>query len=166
MANDTPSPPTLQRMVSQKRASVLSNVQQGRDFQLRAKEALERTMGVPFDTEVTVPIGSPPKNHRFDLVSADRAYVGESKAFTWTRTGKIPSAKIATLMEATLLLSNLPKNVKAFIIMNESRRPQRIETLAEYVARLYGHLLGAIALVELRDDETLRTVRQGPWQVP
>jgi len=76
---------------------VKSNSERGAEFQSRARNTLTQWLGVHFNTEISLPIGSPPKDHRFDLVSEDRRYVGEAKAFSWTASGNTPSAKITTL---------------------------------------------------------------------
>lgn len=81
-----------------------SNTQRGKQFQLQARDALAKWLGVQFDTEVSLPIGNPPKSHAFDLACEDRRYAAEAKAFTWTISGNIPSAKITTLREAAQYL--------------------------------------------------------------
>jgi len=73
------------------------NTKTGRDFQFRARRAFEKAFGLEFDLEVKLPIGSPAKAHTFDLASANRAIVAECKAFAWTVSGNVPSAKITTL---------------------------------------------------------------------
>ena len=143
---------------------MLSNTQRGKQFQVLAHRALSRFLAIEFDIEVALPIGNPPKLHPFDLASRDRRYVGEAKAFTWTVTGNVPSAKITTLKEAALYLQALPSGTKGFIVMKESRHPRRGETLAGYFVRLHEHLLGDVAIFQLAEDgSTIETIRRGSF---
>ena len=52
-----------------------------------------------FEMEVGLPIGSPEKNHFFDIVNKESKIVIECKRYTWTETGNVPSAKILALSE-------------------------------------------------------------------
>jgi len=137
------------------------NTGKGRDFQRLAAKALERHFQVPFVLEQKIPIGDPPKEHKFDLVSEDRRYIGESKNYSWTETGNMPSAKMGFVNEAVFYLSFLPDSIQRFVIMRNDLRRSGGETLAEYYYRTYRHLLGRITVLEL--DVPTRKVRQvGP----
>jgi hypothetical protein len=141
-----------------------SNSERGRVFQDRAHRALVKWLGVDMEMEVELSIGSPPKLHRFDLASLDRAYVGEAKAFAWTVSGNIPSAKITTLREAVQYLRTLPETTKTFVIMPREQRslhPRHRESLAEYFARLNGHILGPVAILEVQEEDRIVVVRGG-----
>ena len=109
-------------------------------------------LGEPFETEVWFAIGSPPKERRFDLASRSRSIVCECKAFTWTASGNVPSAKITTLREAAQYLLALPVDTAKVIVMNRSLRSSHLESLAEYFCRLNSHLLGPIHVLEIDDD--------------
>jgi len=136
----------------------MSNVKRGKEFQLRAQSALEKLTGIQFKLEVKLPIGRPPKLHPFDLASPDQRIIGESKAYTWTISGKTPSAKITNLKEAAQYLNDLPAGTNTFIIMKREVHPIKGESLAEYFSRLNKHLLGAVAVLELADDDTVNLV--------
>ncbi len=141
---------------------MVSNTGKGKEFQALARRAVSRLLGVEFDMEVALPIGNPPKPHPFDLVSRDHRYAGEAKAFTWTISGNVPSAKITTLREAAQYLQALPSGTKRFIVMKENRHPRTGESLADYFVRLNQHLLGQVAVLQLLEDgTTLRTIRRG-----
>ncbi len=142
-----------------------ANTKKGRDFQLRVKHALEKAFDFEFDLEVKLPIGNPPKPHTFDLASRNRAIVGECKAFAWTVSGNVPSAKITTLREAANYLLQLPAGTIAFIAMDRDCHPVKGEALADYFARLNSHLLGRVSLLELSNDSTLRRVH-GNFPLP
>ena len=132
---------------------MISNTEKGKRFQFSAKGAVEQWVGLPFELEVKLPVGNPPKLHAFDLASLDRKYVGEAKAFSWTQSGNNPSAKITTLRESVQYLQHLPKEVKAFIVIKHSSYPRKKETLANYFVRMNHHLLGSIAILELNEED-------------
>ncbi len=85
-----------------------SNVEIGRRFQELVRQTLSARFGEPFDDEVFLDVGDPPKPHRFDLASRSRHIVSECKAYTWTAGGNTPSAKISNLKEAVQYLRLLP----------------------------------------------------------
>jgi len=118
-------------------------------FQIIAAELLSDYFKVEFRQEYPVAIGHPPKNHKFDLVSTDERYIGECKDYSWTTTGKTPSAKIAHINEAVLFLSQLAPDVTRFIAMRKTTYPSKRESLAEYYYRTYHHLLSGILVIEL-----------------
>jgi hypothetical protein len=71
-----------------------ANTGKGRDFQKKAAEILARYYKVGFQIEYLIAIGNPPKEHNFDLVSDNLQYIGESKNYSWTEGGNVPSAKM------------------------------------------------------------------------
>jgi len=124
------------------------NSSRGRDFEKKVCQALQRLHGVGFGPQ-TIKIGSPPKAHRFDIVSEDANIVGECKSLSWTKNGNVPSGKIASINEAVLYLSYAPRNTKKVIVLRRDRHPSRKESLAEYYVRTYYHLLRNISVMEL-----------------
>lgn len=138
-----------------------SNVGRGRQFQDRVQRVLAALLGEPFDSEVLIAIGSPPKERRFDLASRSKSIVCECKAFTWTVSGNIPSAKITTLREAAQYLLALPPNTTKIIAMSRSLRRRHAESLAEYFSRLNAHLLGSVHVLEIDDNDVPRWARGG-----
>lgn len=135
----------------------------GREFQELTATLLGSYYGIDFNTEIPMMIGNPPKAHRFDCVSVDRKIAVECKCYTWTRTGNIPSAKLAFLNQSVLYASFLPNGVKRVIAMKRSLHPRRSESLAEYYYRIYQHLLSGIVLLEI-DTETNTIIPVG--QIP
>jgi len=101
-----------------------------------------------------IPIGSPLidpseyKNHKFDVVSEDQFIVIECKRHTWTKSMKVPSAKIRSANEAAFYLSLLKGEHKKLIVMLKDYNPNRKETLAEYYYRTNEHLLGDIVVAK------------------
>jgi hypothetical protein len=138
----------------------ISNVEKGGRFQALVERALEAQYAQPFDTEVMLPIGSPPKLHAFDLVSRSRNVACECKAYTWTTGGNVPSAKVSNLREAANYLSLLEPDVLKILAVQPSRHPVNGESLVTYFSRLNGHLLGEhIQVIEVADDGRIHVVR-------
>lgn len=140
-----------------------TNVSRGVAFSSEAKRVLSRDLGIELDEEVPLSIGDPPKAHRFDLASRDGRVAVECKAYTWTASGNVPSAKITTTREALLYLQWLPAAWSKAIAMMRSTRSKNPESLAEYFVRLNRHLLGEVAVIELSDGES--RVLVGRWPV-
>jgi hypothetical protein len=125
------------------------NTGKGRDFQKIAAELLGVYFHVKFDVEHTMPIGTPPKNHRFDLVSEDQQYIGESKNYSWTVGGNVPSAKMGFINEAAFYLQQLPKEKKRFVVLRRDVDKKHTESLAEYYFRTNKHLLNGVLIIEI-----------------
>ena len=133
------------------------NSKVGKTFQLAVKEWFEQARKVSYQMEKAIPIGTPGKNHKFDLVEATGNVVVECKCYAWTETGNVPSAKIRTINEAAFFLSFLPDTMEKIIVMAKATHPKRKETLAGYYHRSYGHLLGATRVMEY--DVSTKTMR-------
>ena len=88
------------------------NPKVGKDFQRKVLSIAQKTFNMPFDEEKVVPVGNPPKEHRFDVVSADGDIIIECKCYTWTNGGNVPSAKMSTLNEAVLYLRSVNYNAR------------------------------------------------------
>jgi hypothetical protein len=125
------------------------NTGKGRTFQILAAHVLGRTLKTEFLIDEPLPIGHPPKLHRFDLVSTNHTFVGEAKNYSWTETGNMPSAKMGFVNEALLYLSYVPSTAHRFIAMRLDRHARRDESLCEYYFRTYKHLLGSITVYEI-----------------
>jgi hypothetical protein len=119
--------------------------------------------GINFDEEVPLPIGVPPQNHRFDLVSPDRRCVGECKCYSFTKQDNVPSAKLSTLLEAVFFLSFLPPENLKFVILDQRVRSSGGETLATYFVRRFHHLLRDISILELDAHQNIHVLRKGSF---
>lgn len=124
------------------------NPQNGANFQLAVLNYFIRKHGEGFELEKKIPIGIPPKNHKFDIVSEQKKIVIECKRYTWTETGNVPSAKMGFTNEAAFYLSFLPDTYEKYIVMLKSHHPKRAESLAEYYFRTNRHLLGKTKVAE------------------
>ena len=133
----------------------------GRRFQESVKLILEKKFCTSFEPEAVVAIGKPAKNHKFDLANDGRSIVAECKCYTWTDSGNVPSAKLMGLDEAVFYFSFLPAGTKKILCMKRATFRGKAETLAEYYARVHGHLLGDVFVYEISDDGTMREIRNG-----
>ena len=120
----------------------------GAEFQRIVKEKLEEKYNKTFDMEKKIAIGTPSKEHKFDIVAADNTMAIECKCYSWTVSGNVPSAKMGFVNEAAFYLSFLPDTYDKYIIMSKAIHEKRTETLAEYYYRMNKHLLGNIKVAE------------------
>jgi hypothetical protein len=135
----------------------MNNIKKGRDFQKNAASLLGKYFKVQFSLEHPIHIGSPPKEHMFDLVSEDGKYIGESKNYSWTKHGNIPSAKMSVLNEAVFYLHYVPKIKKRFVVMRKCMNVKHFKSLAEYFYHTNKHLLNGILIIEIdRETEKVR----------
>lgn len=132
------------------------NLITGRQFQEQVCILFQEYFNKSFVLEKPIPIGDPPKLHRFDCVSADGEIVVECKSYTWTNTGNVPSAKLMGLSQAVLYMSYLPAKTKKIIAIGKSILSHKAESLAEYYCRINGHLLKGIEIAEVDDDGSIR----------
>jgi hypothetical protein len=130
----------------------VSNVQRGNLFEAEVAGALAQ-FGWRLQPGVALGIGHPPKRHRFDLADPSSKVAVECKAFTWTESGNIPSAKVTTAREAVFFLQWLEEDWIKMLAMSRSLRAGSSESLAEYFVRLNGHLLGTVTVVEVADGQ-------------
>ena len=136
------------------------NPKKGRDFEEKVRQVLEKKYKTNFKSK-SINIGVPSKAHIFDLVSEDGNIVVECKNYSWTETGKIPSAKTAFLNQAVLYFSYLPARSKKIIVLRKDNHPHRRESLAEYYVRTYYHLLNEVVIMELDiDNLNIREVKR------
>jgi hypothetical protein len=128
-----------------------SNTEKGRRFQEACKVALEQALGCCFETEVRI---SAPglKTHKFDLATPRRDILVECKAFTWTRGGNVPSAKITHLREAVGHLRQMPGARTLYLVIKKGLHPKRGETLAAYFVKLNKEILGQVTVLELTES--------------
>lgn len=136
------------------------NPKVGKAFQIKVCKRMEEYFDIFFGMEVPVPIGSPSKNHKFDCVSEDGKIVVECKAYTWTDSGNVPSAKLMGLNEALFYMSHLPEEVTKIICIKKATHPKKTETLAEYYYRIDGHLMRDVKIFEVDDDGNVRVIKE------
>lgn len=142
-----------------------SHTERGKAFQLRCRDALKHALGLDFDLEVPIQIGSG-KPHLFDLATKERHIVAECKAFGFTATGNNPSAKITTLREATVYLRSLPGNVQRVLIVKHAPHPKRGETLGQHFVRLNANFIENIIVLEMPETGGVLTCIHGTFSPP
>ena len=120
----------------------------GREFQEKVKQWFEMNVKAKFDLEHPILIGNPAKPHKFDIADKSEKIVIECKSYTYTSSGHIPSAKLATLNEAIFYFSFLPIETEKILVMAHATHSKSKETLAEYYVRINGHLLGQVKVFE------------------
>jgi hypothetical protein len=116
-------------------------------------------LGEEFTLEAELPIGTPPKPHRFDLVSRSGSVVCECKAYSWTAGKNVPSAKITTLRQAAGYLTQAPVESTKVLALAHSVHTAQRETLGGYLVRLNGGLLTNIVVVGIDESDTMRTLQ-------
>ena len=116
----------------------------GRKFQEFVQTILKEKYNTFFEQEAAIPIGRPPKEHKFDLANADRSI-----------------AKLMGLDEAVFYFGFLPSGTKKLLCMKKAVFRGKQETLAEYYVRAHGHLLEDVSVIEISDDGTIKIVRDG-----
>lgn len=169
LPRESPCPPARQEQAaiddklrnlpnSPSTSSPSGHTQRGKDFQRLAAKALAQLTGASLLEEVRIAIGEPAKEHVFDLATPDLLLVAECKAFTFTATGKSPSAKISILLEAVMYLRYLPAGTTRVLLMQRSDRASATETLAEYFVRLKKHLIRGIWVIEVSEDGKARFI--------
>lgn len=124
------------------------NPRKGADFQKQVQRYFIKKYGPGFELEKKIPIGDPPKDHRFDIVNLNLGIVIECKRYTWTEAGNVPSAKMGFTNEAAFYLRLLPDSYEKYIVMLETYHTKRQESLAEYYYRMNNHLLGKVKIAE------------------
>ena len=130
----------------------------GRKFQKLVQKILKERYNTYFEQEAAIPIGNPPKAHKFDLANNDRTIVVECKCYTWTDSGNVPSAKLMGLDEAVFYFGFLPAGTQKILCMKKAVFGEKKETLAEYYVRVHGHLLGDVAVFEISDDGNIKVI--------
>lgn len=143
---------------------MLSNTERGKAFQLRCRDALKRALCREFELEVPIQIGGG-KPHFFDLATKEHDVVVECKAFSFTASGNIPSAKITALREATIYLRFVPGNIKRILVVKHDPRPKRGETLGLYFVRLNANFLDQITVLEMPESGGDLVCIHGSFQV-
>ncbi len=130
-----------------------NNYQESVAFEKQCQKIVTDHFRVPFERQVRIKIGDPPKAHKFNLVSHQRGTIIECKNYQWRKNGDPPNGKITELKSVVLYSLFVEFQCEKIIMMAKSTHPKRNETLAEYFVRLHGHLLHDTEVWEV-DKET------------
>lgn len=130
-------------MTNHQRQGSKSNSHVGKAFELKVKRYLIKT-GVDLEANFSVKIGLPgtiKKPHRFDLGCDTKKILVECKSHTWTISGSVPSAKMATWNQAMYFFLASPPAYRKILFVRKSTNKNGQETLAEYFVRIYGNMI-------------------------
>jgi hypothetical protein len=147
-------------ITNHQRIGSISNAHAGRDFEAVAQAYFRRSEGITLQPSFPVRLGAgtTEKSHGFDLGSENPPVLIECKSHHWTDTGNVPSAKVTVWNAAMYLFHLAPQRYRKVLFVVRSDHPRRSETLAQYYARTYAHLIPpAVAIIEY--DERLGTAR-------
>ncbi len=134
----------------------MSTKNKGGQFENRVQTIAAKYFNTKFVQGKNVAIGNPPKNHSFDLVSKDDKIIIECKCYSWTKTDKVPSAKISILDEAVLYMRSAPAGSQKIIVMDKAYSTTHKCTLAKYFVDKKGHLLEDVKVVEIDENDEFR----------
>jgi len=95
----------------------MENLENWRIFEDRIRELLEEFYKTKFPKDEIVNING--KGKKFDFVDLQNNIVGDCKYYSFTKTGKRPSAKFSILNEYIWLLQKLPETWKRFIVIGK-----------------------------------------------
>ena len=132
-----------------------SNSQVGRDFETAAQEYFLQH-GVSLQRDFSVEIGvAGRKERRFDLGSDSPPVLVECKSHTWTSGGNVPSAKITVWNEAMYYFLLAPRGFQKVLFVLRDFSEERGESLAEYYAKTYDHLIpGDVEIWEFDESKS------------
>jgi hypothetical protein len=123
------------------RRGAISNTHAGREFEEAARLFFENT-GIRLNPVFPVPVGGrAKKRHNFDLGSENPPILVECKSYTWTETGKSPSAKIRGMNEVMLLFSVSPPHYRKILFVLKHLHQRTQQSLATHYIRTQGHLI-------------------------
>ncbi|MGC1780877.1 MAG: hypothetical protein WBB34_23315 [Xanthobacteraceae bacterium] len=123
------------------RRGAVSNAHAGREFEEAARLFFENS-GIPLSQTFPVPVGGHiKKQHNFDLGSEDPPILVECKSYTWTETGKPPSAKIRGMNEVMLLFGLSPPRYRKILFVLKHLHQRTQQSLATHYIRTQGHLI-------------------------
>ncbi|HCX69582.1 hypothetical protein [Parvibaculum sp.] len=124
------------------RLGATSNAHVGSEFEAAAQIFFE-TVGLRLTRDFVAPVGFKVKKaKKFDLGSSSPPILVECKSYTWTISGKSPSAKIRSLNEAMLLFSVSPPEYRKILFVLKNLHPRTGLSLAKHYIKNQGHLIG------------------------
>lgn len=110
-----------------------------REFQEIARRFFEEEAACTLAEEVAIEL--PSGQHRFDLASLDRNMVIECKSYTWTKSGKRPSAKWEAAQRACTLLAETKAERRILVFQDHVMNGK---SLAQEFVRLNPRLIADI----------------------
>lgn len=138
-------------MTNHQRIGAISNAHAGREFEADALAYFSEKEGLNLSSSFSVSLGVNKlrKSHRFDFGSEEPAVLVECKSHNWTDSGNMPSAKVTVWNEAMYYFHLAPEKYRKILFVLEARHARQPETLAEYYARINGHLIpSGVSIIE------------------
>ena len=108
-------------------------VQDWRIFEDNIRKLIENFFNTKFPKDNLVKING--KAKKFDFVDLNKNIVGDCKFYSFTKTGKRPSAKFSILNKYIWLLQKLPPHWDKFIVIGKDESLAR-QYVKEYLPRL------------------------------
>jgi glutathione peroxidase-family protein len=130
---------------------MMSDIQNWRIFEDNVRKLIEDLYKTTFPSDGLVKING--KTKKFDFVNLENNIVGDAKYYSFTKTGKRPSAKFSILNEYIWLLQKLPSNWKKFIVIGKD------ETLVKKYVNEYLPWLEGITIYYSDGENELKIIK-------
>lgn len=127
-------------------------VQEWKIFEDNLRKLLEGFYKTRFPKDGLVKING--KAKKFDFVDLENNIVGDSKYYSFTKTGKRPSAKFSTLNEYVWLLQKLPPNWSKFVVIGKD------ETLVKKYVNEYLPWLDGVTIFYSDGKSELKVIKK------
>lgn len=131
-------------MTNFQRKGSISNAHVGRDFENHVKQYFLKELKITLNDKFPLEIGihDAKKEHAFDFgFDGDNPIVIECKAHTWTKSDRVPSAKLTVWNEAMYYFSLVPAKYRKIFCIQKDFSQTRSITLGQYYLKQYAHLV-------------------------
>ncbi|MCE7579444.1 hypothetical protein LZS94_18165 [Aliivibrio fischeri] len=137
------------------RVGAKSNAHVGRAFEDAARKYFfKKGISLTSNFKVDIGIEQSKKAHAFDLGCLEQMIIVECKAHKWTSSNNVPSAKLTVWNEAMYYFVTAPRGYRKIMFVLRDFSAKRGETLAQYYARTYKHLVPSDVELWEFDEET------------
>ncbi len=122
------------------RTNAKSNSHVGNEFE-RLVESHFSDLNLTNNFVLDIGVNKTKKEHKWDLGCTKNKIIIECKSHKWTKSNKVPSAKLTTWDQAMYYMHLAPPEYRKFFACLKDARTSNKETLAEYYIRLKEHLI-------------------------
>ena len=133
------------------RLDVMENLANWRIFEDHIRKLLEELYKTKFPKDGIVKING--KSKKFDFIDLKNNIVGDCKYYSFTKTGKRPSAKFSTLNEYMWLLQKLPEAWQKFVVIGTD------ETLVKKYVNEYLPWLEGVTIYFSDGEKQLKIIK-------
>ncbi len=125
------------------REGASSNTKVGRDFEKKAKTYFKDKCDIDLTCSFSLELGlgDKKKPRRFDLGLDDPKIIVECKNHTWTKTDKVPTAKMTNWNLEMYYFHLAPQDYRKIFFCLKHYSKKRQKTLAEYYIEKNSHLI-------------------------